>query len=85
LHADAYIKMLSMESIFMYLIQNCLICTTRISDPHSFNADPDPAFFADPDPDPVPDPGGLMTKIEKLLQLERKLCFSEQKLQFTYL
>jgi hypothetical protein len=26
----------------------------RVSDPHLFNADPDPAFFliADPDPDP---------------------------------
>ncbi len=66
----------------MYLIQNCLICTTRISDPHSFNADPDTAFFlyADPDPDPVPDPEGLMTKIEKILQLDMFVLITRQNL-----
>jgi hypothetical protein len=26
-------------------------------DPHSYNADPDPAFFLIADPDPVPNPG----------------------------
>ncbi len=29
----------------------------RVSDPHWFNADPDPTFFLIADPDAVPDPG----------------------------
>ncbi len=56
----------------------------RVSDPHWFNADPDPAFYliADPDPDLDPDPVSNL-KIEKILQLE-KIDFLYQKLQFTY-
>ncbi len=49
-----------------------------VSDPYSFNLDPDPAFYA------VYRPGSrvLMSKIEKNLQL--KQFFFLQKLQFTY-
>jgi hypothetical protein len=47
----------------------------RVSDPHRFNAAPDPetAFFLiwdpDPNPDPVPDPGSGCPKIQKNLHL----------------
>ncbi len=36
-----------------------------VMDPHSFNADPHPAFFLIADPDPVPNPGFDDLKLKK--------------------
>jgi hypothetical protein len=57
----------------------------RVSDPHRFNADPDPEFFLIADPDsgsgspiriPDPDPRFDDLKLKKNLQLEIKFLFS---------
>ncbi|OBQ33754.1 MAG: hypothetical protein AN484_27055 [Aphanizomenon flos-aquae WA102] len=41
--------------------------STSVVDPHSKNADPDPAFYlnADPDPDADPDPALKLTYFQK--------------------
>jgi hypothetical protein len=54
----------------------------RVSDPHWFNADPDPAFFLIADPDS----GSRVwwPKIEKIYSWKFNFYFLDQKLQFTY-
>ena len=50
----------------------------RVSDPHWFNADPDPEFFLIADPDP--DPGFDDLKLTKNIQLEIKFLFYWSKI-----
>jgi hypothetical protein len=51
----------------------------RVLDPHSFIADPDPAFYLitapDSDPDPVPNPFFDDQKKEKKLQMKKYYFF----------
>jgi hypothetical protein len=55
--------------------------SARVSDPHSFDPDPDPAFEAGYQSGSR----ALMTKIEKKITAEKKIYFFfDQKLQFTY-
>ncbi len=64
----------------------------RVSDPHWFNADPDPdpAFLLIADPDgfririPDPDPGFDDLKLKKIYSWKFNFYFIDQKLQFTY-
>jgi hypothetical protein len=59
---------------------------TRVSDLHSFDPDPDPAFRLEtnPDPDPIRVQGFNDQKLRKKIQLKKIFFVFDQKLQFTY-
>jgi hypothetical protein len=63
---------------------NLFYIMNRVSDPHSFNADPDTdpglAFFLIADPDP----GFDHLKLKKIYSWKCNFYFLDQKLQFTY-
>ena len=53
---------------------------SRVSNPHLFNADPDPTFFLIADPDP----GFDDLKLKKITAEKKINFFLDQKVQFTY-
>jgi hypothetical protein len=58
----------------------------RVSDPHGFDADPDPTYFliADPDSGPGdPDPGFDDLKLTKIYSWKFNFYFPDKKLKFT--
>ncbi len=60
---------------------------TKVSDPHSFDPDPDPAFRLEtnPDPDPIRVQGFNDQKLKKKNTVEKNIKFVfDQKLHFTY-
>ncbi len=65
---------------------------SRVSDPHSFFPDPDPAFEAgdqsgsgsNPDPDPIRIQGFNDKKLKKSTAEKKLKFFFDQKLQFTH-
>ncbi len=65
-------------------IESFFMVSSRVSDPHGFNADPDtdpdPGFFLIADPDP----GFDDLKLEKISSWKFYFDFPDQKLLFTY-
>jgi hypothetical protein len=56
-------------------MRSCWGIRISVSDPYSFDTDPDPTFKAEYGSGFDPDPGLLMTKNLKYLQLGKKLYF----------